>query len=177
MMALFGLSLVTSCFGQKNFVWEKVDTSSKTKNQLYSDTKMFIADKWNSAQNVIQNDDKEGGNILIKGLTQKIRVNRGLSVDDYTFSYTIKFMFKENKYRMVIDDVRCHSSWVTTNTTTQGGCTIVSETYPTEKGFALTGLASEKKYLDLMGRLKEDIQGIYDEYIKYISKKSAENNW
>ena len=138
---------------------------------------MFIADNWKSAQNVIQNDDREGGNILVKGLTQTIRVNRGLMVSDFTFSYTIKFMFKDNKYKFVIEDVRCHSHWIPGSKGGEAACTIVSETYPTEKGFGLTGLASEKKYLDLMDNLKKDIQAIYDSYITYINKKSADSNW
>ena len=66
-MVLFGLSLTFNVFGQQNFQWERTDTISKTKSQLYADTKMFIAEEWKSAQNVIQNDDKETGSILIKG--------------------------------------------------------------------------------------------------------------
>ncbi len=36
-----------------------------TKTHLYSATKMFIAEFWKSAKDVIQNDDKEAGIILI----------------------------------------------------------------------------------------------------------------
>ena len=50
---------------------EKIDSVNKTKLQIYTDTKMFIAEYWKSAQNVIQNDDKDAGVILIKGSTTK----------------------------------------------------------------------------------------------------------
>ena len=66
------LTLVTffnSAFSQTDFKWDKVDSVSKNKGQIYSDTKMFIAEFWKSAQNVIQNDDKEGGMILLKGVS------------------------------------------------------------------------------------------------------------
>ena len=54
-------------FGQENFKWEKSDTIPKTKSQLYSNTKMFIAENWKSAKTVIQNEDIEAGIIFLKG--------------------------------------------------------------------------------------------------------------
>ena len=65
---LFTLS-VNYLFSQTDFKWEKIDSVPKTKYQIYSDTKMFIAENWKSVQNVIQNDDKEAGLILVKGTT------------------------------------------------------------------------------------------------------------
>jgi len=63
------LLIIASAFGQSTFRIERVDSVSKTKSQIYSDTKMFIAETWKSANDVIQNDDKENGMILIKGVT------------------------------------------------------------------------------------------------------------
>jgi hypothetical protein len=63
LMSLF-LTMTINLFSQSNFKWERVDSCGKTKDVLYTDTKIFIADSWKSAQNVIQNDDKDGDNII-----------------------------------------------------------------------------------------------------------------
>lgn len=161
----------TITFGQTNFVWEKTDSISKTKFQIYSDTKMFIAETWKSAQSVIQNDDKDGGYILVKGLSIK---NLYFQMNDhrYTFSYSVKFMMKEGKYKITIGGVYCETA----------RCGIVdwprppaADKYPEEKGVRITGL-SETNYLKLMKLLKDEMQGILDSYVIYISKTST-NNW
>ena len=84
--------------------YEKIDTISKSKNQIYSDTKMYIAENWKSAQNVIQNDNKEDGLILIKG-TIGLDVGKGLKQFIYNYSYTVKFYMKDNKYKILIDNI------------------------------------------------------------------------
>jgi|SRR5690606_6259328 len=96
-----------SISAQENFRWEVVKVvEEKTKAQLYSQTKMFIAKNWNSANSVIQNDDKEGGNVIIKGVTSMKM--RKLGVDyTYYYDYTMSFFFKDGKYKIIIDGVNC----------------------------------------------------------------------
>ena len=79
-------------FTQTNFKWEKVDSVAKNKAQIYSDTKMFIAEYWKSAQTVIQNDDKEGGMILVKGTTDYSFSPMWLVTSKYNYSYSVKFL-------------------------------------------------------------------------------------
>ncbi len=72
MLFFIAASLITlSSIAQVDFRWEKIDSVDKSKSQIYSDTKMAIAELWKSAQSVIQNDDKEGGMILVKGASRK----------------------------------------------------------------------------------------------------------
>ncbi len=164
--------IVTLSYSQTNFQWDKIDSIAKNKNELYSLTKMYIGEKWRSAQDVIQNDDKEGGAILVKGLS--IQKSRHPSYPaTWTFSYNVKFLFKDNKYRLEIDNVYCQSARAGQY---EWAHMPVSDAYPTEKGRIKTGV-SEKVYLEIMANLKSELQSIVDSYEKYlINKNSSSNN-
>jgi hypothetical protein len=168
--AIFSLITIVS-FSQDNFKWDKIDSTTKSKDEIYTLTKMYIAETWYSAQNVIQNDDKENGTILIKGVNVQSHTFQ-LNNHVWNFNYTVKFQFKENKYRIIIDNVHC----------TYARCAQydwplmpVSDTYPTEKGFKLTSL-NEIWYLKIMGHLKTDLQSIVDGYENYINKNNTTIN-
>jgi hypothetical protein len=73
-----------------NFKWEKMDSVSKTKAQIYTDTKMFISEAWKSAKDVIQNDDKDGGVILVKGISSP-KINFMMNAYEYVYKYNVSF--------------------------------------------------------------------------------------
>lgn len=158
---------------QENFKWDIVKESTKTKDQLYSDTKMFIAEVWNSAQNVIQNDDREGGLILVKGISTQI-MKIQIVYPTWSFAYTVKFYMKDHKYRIVIDNVNCESA----------NCGVhrwpnmpVADNYPKQKGTRTTGL-NKKRYETLMLDLKEELQTLVDSYQTYMEKvNNTDSNW
>lgn len=61
------LMSILPLYSQENFKWDIVtEVPGLSKNELYSITKMFIAKTWKSANNVIQNDDKDAGQILVR---------------------------------------------------------------------------------------------------------------
>jgi len=176
MMALMMCFIVIS-FGQTNFKWEKTDSIQKTKSQIYSDTKMFIAQTWKSAQAVIQNDDKEAGNILIKGVC-KITVQSGGGYLDEYYDYTVSFKMKDNKYKIIIDNVYGSNSIVSRG---KGG------PYPVIKIFEgsadnctqtawITGV-TKNKAVEVMSDLKRILQSIVNDYDKYIKTPSANSDW
>ncbi len=166
LLIIAGLFCITLTFGQNNFEWEKVDSVAKSKDEIYSITKMYIGEMWKSAKDVIQNDDKEGGIIMVKGLNIQSKMST-----TWKFAYTVKFMFKEKKYRIVIDNVNCESA--------RAGAynwplLAVGETYP---GYGKTSV-SEKKYFDIMTTLKEELQSIVDGYAKYLNNsKLKSSDW
>jgi hypothetical protein len=97
---------------QNNFEWIKTDSIQKTKEQIYSATKMFIAETWKSSKEVIQNDDKDGGIILIKGKTEinweqpvKTGMMKMTIFHDSWYSYNVTFRMKNSKYQIKIDNV------------------------------------------------------------------------
>lgn len=148
---------------QENFKWDIIKESIKTKEQLYSDTKMFIAEAWNSAQSVTQNDDKENGLILIKGTSTQSLVYQ-MNNHVWTFTYTVKFYMKENKYRIVIDNIHCESAQCGVY---QWPLMPVADNYPESKGMNITGV-NKKRYETLMTNLKQELQKMVDNYITYM---------
>ncbi len=186
--------LLVEAFTQANFKWEKVDSVAKTKAQIYSDTKMFIAQTWQPAYSVqdkgaiatqvlfgfgeiykniadekhsIQNDDKENGSILVKGEIE-LRSTFMMNVHVYKYSYTATFMMKENKCRIVLDNVHCiyaHCAaydWPLIEPCDEGTC----------GGYGETGVP-QGKLTEMMASLKAQLQNIVDSYGKYVQLPSA----
>jgi len=156
---------------QADFKWDVIiEPLDNTKDELYSKTKLFIAEMWKSAQDVIQSDDAESGVVLVKGITVQ---NLFFQMNDHrwTYAYTIKFMMKDKKCRIIIDNVYCDAA----------RCGIhewphmpVSDKYPEEKGLKTTGV-NEVRYLELMAKLKTDLQTIVNSYSDYVRKPLIED--
>lgn len=167
---LLAVLIISTCSSraQKDFKWELMDSVAKSKNQIYSDTKMFISETWKSANDVIQNDDKDGGAVLIKGKTKQT-AKSGLSNLTFWYSYTIKFLMKDNKYKLVIDNVLYDSGpsamWNSYQLTP-------SDEFP---GLGKSGM-SGKSWAILMEGIRNDLQGIADAYVKKI-KEPVKSDW
>lgn len=154
--------------GQRNFKWEKVDSVAKTKEQLYSDTKMFIAENWKSSQSVIQNDDKEVGVILVRGeIIQTTLIQ--ITLLKWIYSYSIKFFMRDGKYKMIIENVTCTSAYW--GATPYSGCIVPCDDCPIPK-FGETGL-NKTQYSKVIETLRNDLQSIVDRYATYIQKPSV----
>lgn len=114
------LSFTLNSLAQSNFEFVKTDSIQKTKEQIYSSTKMFIAETWKSSKEVIQNDDKEGGIILIKGKTeinweQPISLMKTTVYHDSWYSYNVTFRMKNSKYQIKIDNVAPDDEFIAGN--------------------------------------------------------------
>jgi hypothetical protein len=173
-LTLFLAITITSVFSQSPFKVEKTDSIAKTKSQIYGDTKLFISEYWKSAKDVIQNDDKESGVILVKGKT-KHSVNMGLGTFvDFWHSYSVKFLMKESKYKIVVENIRYDS-----------GPSVMWNSYasqlePQEQdnfpGLMKAGM-NEKRWTQLMTELKTEMKGIVDDYEKQIKKQTTNGDW
>jgi hypothetical protein len=171
-----GSLIFAASFGQKNFKWEKTDTIPMTKSQLYSATKMFIAEVWKSAKDVIQNDDKEAGIIMIKGNSiQKFAVHLGFCPMEYIYGYSVTFRMKDNKYKITLDNVACTSAHGGTDYQTARPIEPSLEIpYPLKTG----GNISRNKATEMMQSLKAEFQAIVDDYVIYVKKASSKSdNW
>jgi len=167
MFLFLSISLIINISSaQVDFRWEKIDSVKKSKSQIYSDTKMFIAEFWKSAQNVIQNDDKESGMILVKGASSK-SCTYLLNPHSFIFSYTVKFFMKENKFKIQIDNVSMTSH--TCSVHTWGTIQPVDNFDGNEN-------LSAKRGNEIFAELKKELQSIFDNYIDYIKKPVASNN-
>lgn len=110
---LFLLSL--SGVAQESFVFKRIiDSLEKDKSQLYTETKIFIAENYKNAIAVTMLDDKENGIIILKPVTMvEVIHSLGLQKNSYLYKYTFKFQFKDTKVRVSIDQVHCSSATTT----------------------------------------------------------------
>jgi len=168
-LTAFAFLVTTFTFCQTNFEWQIKDSVKNTQAEIYSKTKLFIGTTWKSAKDVIQNDDKEGGVILVKGLSKPGVFTQLGATYSYTYSYDVTFKMKDNKYFFELKNVKCFS---TTGSSFDNKLLIEphdQENCPYSKNkFGL-------KCNQLMTDLKIELQSIADSYIKTMSSVSTEN--
>ena len=83
---------------------EVVSIDGNTAGQLYGKAKLWFAAAFKSAQDVIQLDDKENGNLLGKGIIVQDQVN-GLTNIRKTWRFTVKIQVKDGRYRAEVYDI------------------------------------------------------------------------
>ena len=165
--------LINSVFAQADFKWGKIDTIPKTKMQIYSDTKMFIAKFWKSSKNVIQTDDKEAGIIVVKGISSQI-FNFALCPYEYTYDYLVTFKMRDRMYKITIDHVYCSSAFGgETRTPLKGIEPSDANPYPLEPEWL-----PQKRAVKMMQDLKQELQNILDSYVRYlITHEKPKDDW
>ena len=83
----------------------------KSESEIFSSINKWIALNYNSAQNVVQLNDKESGTIIVKGINQATYKNvmkemypKNKYMQEYNtveFNHTIEINVKDNRYRII----------------------------------------------------------------------------
>lgn len=160
-----------SSMAQDNFKWKSENLVNKTKSELYSETNKFISDNWKPSKDLIQFDDKDS-TIIIKGTSIR-KAYSPMSEYVYCYSYIVTFKFKDGKYEMNIDNVKCEYAYMIG----YQRYTIVKiepfdgDNCPKTGTFKSQGLA-KKRAIIMMKLFKDDLQSIVDNYNKYILTKN-----
>ena len=183
LLLFFSLCFVFS-YAQDGFKWDRVFQSEKSKDELFSITKMYVAEMWNSAQDVTQNIDKDAGVILIKGVSDFSYPFNAFATGTWYISYTIKFFVKDYKYRIVIDGLECirltFNGNVITKDTPQSFLSTpllpLLEEYPEKKGLKITGLKKES-YEQLIKNIKDHFEIIILGYEEAVKKGILNEDW
>jgi len=82
-----------------------VDIPDKTKNDLYQNAQQWFVDYFKSSKDVIQNQDKDNGIVVGKGMLDfNARVGLGMSMVQHD-KLTIKIVCKDNKYKYSVYDM------------------------------------------------------------------------
>jgi hypothetical protein len=172
---LFLINIVglTVSIAQTGFNWEKIDSTSKDKSQLYSDTKIFISKYWKSAQDVIQNDDIDGGIIIVKGKNIQ-KINHSVCTYTYVYNYTATFMFKDGKYKFTLGDVHCEDAYPIGCSYSIAKIEPFDDLYNKGQTTFTTGTLPEKKAKQLMSVLKSELQQLYQNYLTHIAQKNSD---
>tara|TARA_B110001452_G_C14999917_1_gene349575 strand:+ start:49 stop:579 length:531 start_codon:yes stop_codon:yes gene_type:complete len=157
---------------QEKFNWEIKDSVNKSASEIYTVTKQFIGETWKNPSEVIKNDDKDGGIILVRGLTQKIIFTQMGATYAYTYRYNVTFRMKENRYFFTINNIRCHSTL---------GSSFDNKFLIEPHDIADCPYAKKKKFAPkcngLMEELKGQLQSIADAYKKAISEEPSSDDW
>lgn len=167
MITLIMCFIVIKTFGQNpEMNVDKTFESTETKDVLYSKSKMFISEMFKSANDVIQNDDKENGIILVKGIIKE-SFEYSMKTLDYNFSFTMKIYVKDNKYRIVISDVSNSSAPYQHNK-------LMINNY---RG-AFSDNLPKNKYWALMESLSKSLNDFASRFENYMNRESISNdNW
>ena len=155
--------LIYSAFGQADFKWGKIDSISKTKSQIYSDTKTFISRAWKASDVIIQNDNKEAGIIVVKGKSVQI-FNFALCPYEYIYEYIVTFKMRDGMYKITIDHVYCSSAFGGKDRSEIKRIEPADgNPYPLE-----TGWLAEKRAGKMIQTLKQELQTILDSYVEFL---------
>lgn len=153
---------------------KEVDMSA---SQLYSFTKMFVADAWNDANDVIVNADEVVGVVQVKAITRVcVQQIPGLGCC-YDYSYSVKFRIKDNKYRIEIYDVNC----IRAKQVGLGGEVDVPEIEyfegeePNGKTKLMGKGASKKEAKQVMDDLRSEFNVIISSYAKYVEVNGSDD--
>jgi hypothetical protein len=91
-------------------VYEQIDSIPGTvKSELYSRAKIWLANIFKSAKDVIQLDDKETGQIIGKGVFF-YQVKVLLTGAEWTCKFTVRIDVKDNKTRIMFYDISSASA-------------------------------------------------------------------
>ncbi|MFE2863228.1 DUF4468 domain-containing protein [Sphingobacterium multivorum] len=86
--------------------WKVVEWEGKSQAEIRSALKVWVADYFRSAKDVLQLDEKD--RIIVKGKADlnETSVSSGLSIPvNYVMDFTIDFQLKDSKYRYIIKDI------------------------------------------------------------------------
>jgi hypothetical protein len=84
-----------------------IQFKNSPKNKIYSKAKIWIADTWKNANEVIQVDNPQGGSILLKGnstINILLMVN-GLKSYEHHLKYTGEFVINENEIQFLFKNI------------------------------------------------------------------------
>lgn len=98
---------------------EVVTADDKSQDELYASAREWFAKTYNSANNVIQMEDKESGKLVGKALSDVYHKGLGMRHPSGNIRYTIAVSVKDGRYKYEITDFY-HTG--ETNATTVGNC-------------------------------------------------------
>ena len=160
---LIGCNVISQEYNYtKNAITGVFSVENKSKNEIYSSINKWISINYNSAKNVIQLNDKDAGNIIIKGINESTYKNalkevypNNAYIPEYNtikFNHTIEINIKEDRYRIIY-------------TLTD----IINDTAKEYQGFG-TPTALVNALISLNGIKQDDIDA-YNNFIEETWKK------
>lgn len=169
-MKNYKLCLTILCFGLSNIAYaasaeplkevsEIVEIPDLTQKQIFDSSKIWIAQKFNSSNDVIQYEDSNTGTIIGKGNMKYPCSNawKCAAFSNQIILFTLKIDTKDNKARLTFSDLRSKS------------------TQPKQKSFVKPGTELEI-YTD-KDNVANGIKKVIEEFGVDIKKSPSNSNW
>lgn len=107
----FAMIALTGCAGlepaKESSIESVIDVPGRTKEQIYSATKIWIAETFNSAKAVIEDDDKESGRVIGNGLIQYPCSGFAcFAKEDWKLGFTMRVDIKDQKFKITFLNLR-----------------------------------------------------------------------
>lgn len=170
--------LISISANAQEFKFEKIIETNKNQSESYSAAKEFVADFWNMAKVVTQNQDDDAFLLQIKAkTTQEVKVGMGL-VCVYDYKYTVKIQTKDKRCRIQIYDIMCEDAYQT-GLSTQNKIPKIQPFLgdePEQKTKSFGKGLSKKKAVEMMNDLKTFFESIINGLEKEIND-TTDDNW
>lgn len=133
-----------------------VDIPTRTKEQIYTATKIWLAENFVSSKSVIEVDDKESG-IIIGNANMKYPCTQGMSClvkGDWRLNVSLRFDMKDQKFRITFTNM----SWSSPS----------SSTSPAYNNVPLNTKGDIEEVKKALDKMADDIK---DSIVKETSRK------
>lgn len=153
-----------------------IQTDSVGKDVLFSTIHEWFAMNYNSANDVIQLADKEGGTIVGKGLFSYSLGKLMYNCYDGTISYTIKVTIKDNRYKVDLLNFT-HKSCPACNVSCSMGLITTAEQYTAS---SFDNKAMTKIWVDAKVKIENYANSIFyslEEKTNSIKTEIIDSNW
>lgn len=172
------LLLSTHVLAQNQYSWDVViDSLDGSKTELFSKSKMFVAENWKSATDVIKNEDREAGLLLVKGKTPiSILQNGGFVTVTHTFDHTVKIYHKDGRCRIKVS-TDGESSVRADPPATMGSWKTIADISQPFLGVWKQGL-TKNGYAEIQERLSKELELTVKSYEAYMRTiHVVEDDW
>lgn len=160
--------IITVIFGQTPLKYtEVVKIDSVLSNELYNRASLWFATAYNSANDVLQMDDKDQGQIIGKAnIIYKPKIFNGSEQTKGNIKYTIKIFVKDERYKYEISNF-IHVPYGNSSF----GLITTDVEYPDPKPLAKKW--SNKVWRDIKNQIEENISSLIAS-LKHDMSKQAE---
>lgn len=179
LLTLIATAITSLCFAQKEIkVIVPIDSSTKeveysaiikvegiSKDELYNRAKEWFVITYNSAQDVLQMDDKSAGKIIGKG-TSSGKYKFMMSNTDYYLNYTLSVTVKDGRYRYEFSQFTVE----TLGKYSSGGRSSINQYLPSYKNEKGILYSASKKIIPHMDTMVKETAASLESFMKKSDK-------
>ncbi|HRO47671.1 DUF4468 domain-containing protein [Agriterribacter sp.] len=160
----------------KEIVYDSVYEISGTKDELYTKAKSWVAESFKSSAVPINTDDRQAGVIICNGSVEFIfqlakgkKARKSDAIGEANF--VLKILLKDNKYKVVVTDIRTNTESPTAFSSSDAGKYLIGNFYD----YKTESEALRQTWKSKIEAIHEMIGYVYASITKKMSEKSDLN--